>query len=147
MIYDTRYALFVGHLIPHLIYDKTEKKLLSNLLLSLERHTNIELIQASCVMKTLSDSRNQRRRFVTYILLSCIRKHGAELERVKFAVYEMLQLNFRARRHCHTAHYLLNTMDRNDEIQLYQLIILLFKYISDNFTKAGIYMYQILLQK
>lgn len=45
-------------------------------------------------MKTLSDSRNRRRRSVTYILLSCIRKHGAERERVKFAVYEMLQLNF-----------------------------------------------------
>lgn len=34
---------------------------------------------------------------LTHILLSCIRKHGAVRERVKFAVYEMLQLNFRAR--------------------------------------------------
>lgn len=38
-----------------------------------------------------------RQRSVTHILLSCIRKHGAVRERVKFAVYEMLQLNFRAR--------------------------------------------------
>lgn len=38
-----------------------------------------------------------KQRSVTYILLSCIRKHGAVRERVKFAVYEMLQLNFRAR--------------------------------------------------
>lgn len=77
------------------------------------RHFNTELIQVLSVIKILSDSRNQRRRSVTYILLSCIRKHGAELERVKFAVYEMLQLNFRARRHCHTACCLLNTMDRD----------------------------------